>query len=240
MLRYSTFANPLMGIDKSVLSHLLYGLKHGSFLNTLTLGRQQIHLTRDKVSSLVGDQVETEYGHFCEDLLINHFGSTHVDSLDYSSFEGCTFIHDLNKPLPPRLKHLASYYDTVLDLGTLEHVFNIIAALDNVSRLCKVGGRIIHVLPANGQCGHGFWQFSPDLFFGLYSVPNGYTHTEVFMADVPSGSIIKLKPPEAGDRLTVDNLGESYVMVITCKNTEYYSHEDLQQSDYAHAWKTRQ
>ena len=40
-------------------------------------------------------------------------------------------------------------------------------------KLTKIGGMIIHALPANNFCGHGFWQFSPELFYELYSPENG-------------------------------------------------------------------
>jgi hypothetical protein len=37
-------------------------------------------------------------------------------------------------------------------------------ALENVQAISG-GGEIIHVLPANNLCCHGFWQFWPELFF---------------------------------------------------------------------------
>jgi len=66
----------------------------------------------------------------------------------------------------------------------MEHVFNASQGLKNVTRLCAPGGQIIHSLPANNFCNHGFWQFSPELFFSLYSDKNGYSETEIFLADV--------------------------------------------------------
>ena len=47
------------------------------------------------------------------------------------------------------------------------------------SDLCKNGGTIIHSLPSNNNCGHGFWQFSPELFFSLYNEKNGFKNNEM-------------------------------------------------------------
>jgi 2-polyprenyl-3-methyl-5-hydroxy-6-metoxy-1,4-benzoquinol methylase len=66
----------------------------------------------------------------------------------------------MNKPLP---KTLHNKYDTVIDSGTLEHIFKAPEALEYCLLLCKPGGQILHMLPSNNWCGHGFWQFSPEL-----------------------------------------------------------------------------
>src|SRR5258708_37485432 len=75
-------------------------------------------------------------------------------------------------------------YETIIDCGTAEHIFEVSQVLRNLSGLCASGGQIVHVLPANNFCGHGFWQFSPELFFSLYSAASGYGETEVFLADL--------------------------------------------------------
>ena len=115
--------------------------------------------------------------------------------MDFSNYEGATILHDLNVKLKDGEM---SKYDTVLDLGTLEHVYNISNALFNLSKLCKVGGQILHVLPANQMCGHGFWQISPELFFSLYSERNGYGQTRVYTADVPTGQLHKTENQRQG------------------------------------------
>jgi hypothetical protein len=157
-----------MGIDISVINHLKYCSTFGKFNNTITMGRQQIHVD---TSNLFNINTYTP-GDWCENMLIQEFGSTHVDSMDFSNFESANIIHDLNKIIIDT--NLIQKYDTVLDLGTLEHIYHINNAFVNLSKLCKVGGQIIHILPGNGQCGHGFWQFSPEVFFSLYSEVNGY------------------------------------------------------------------
>ena len=92
------------------------------------------------------------------------FKAKSVSSLDNSSYENADEIIDLNLPINKGYKE----FDSVIDFGTSEHIFNVSQCLKNISSLCKINGQIIHCLPSNNSCGHGFWQFSPELFFQLY------------------------------------------------------------------------
>jgi len=214
-----------MGLDVCTIKHLNYCKKYQNFNKTISLGRQQIHT--DTKSFFGG----TSYHLWCEELLINEFKSTTVDSMDISNFEGANIIHDLNKIVDD--KNIIGAYDTVLDIGTLEHVFNINNALINVSKLCKVGGQIIHVLPTNQQCGHGFWQFSPELFLSLYSEKNGYSDTEVYIASVHRhDDIQKIESDTANGRIEINIEGPSYVWVRTILKEDIFKHDDIQQIDY--------
>ena len=64
----------------------------------------------------------------------------------------------------------AGQFDVVYDGGTLEHVFNFPVALRNAMELLRPGGRLftIHTC-ANNLCGHGFYQFSRELFYRTLS-----------------------------------------------------------------------
>jgi SAM-dependent methyltransferase len=79
-------------------------------------------------------------------------------------------VLDLNRPLPAAL---CDRFDLVYDGGTMEHCFSVADVLGNVVRLAKTGGRIIHHLPLNNWVDHGFYQFSPTLFFDFYEA-NGF------------------------------------------------------------------
>ncbi|MGH7249937.1 MAG: class I SAM-dependent methyltransferase [Minisyncoccia bacterium] len=94
-----------------------------------------------------------------------------VDSLDAGDYEGANIVHDLNNPLPVNFNGL---YDAVIEGGTLEHVFNFPTAIKTAMELVKPGGRIFMVTPTNNYCGHGFYQFSPELFFRIFSPDNGF------------------------------------------------------------------
>ena len=159
------------------------------------------------------------------------FGATSVDSYDNSDYESATHVWDMNRPLAPEKK-----YDTVVDLGCLEHVYNVTQALTNVSSLADPGAQIVHVLPANGYCGHGFWQFSPGAVlhavFRAKRLP-GYGGSAGRPADERSWFIVK--KPRGGKRADVVTSKELYVLVRTTVQ-ETFSHDHVQQSDYSFAW----
>ncbi len=180
-IRSNPYLKALLGISVHPFNFLRYAHRSGAFGATATLGRQGLHVKNDVVLATFGGPPDYSHEGYCEDLLLRFFGATRVDSIDYSEYESASFVHDMNRPLPATLE---GQFDTVIDSGTIEHVFNAPQAFDNVSRMCGPGAQILHVLPANNFCGHGFWQFSPALFFALYSKANGYAGTEVFIADL--------------------------------------------------------
>lgn len=221
-----------MGLDYHGLCFLKKAFKDGPFGKTATIGRQNVHVDAGTIERVTGNSGKAyRFGDFCERLLQDEFAAKEVHSFDASDYEKATFIHDFNK----RLEH-SELYDTVIDLGTSEHIFDIAEALRNISRLCAVGGRILHVLPADNFNGHGFWQFSPELFFSLYSEKNGYKGTEVYIAEVRNSTIwYKVTPPRGGKRVEFASRSSTYVLVATRKNKEV-TDPSVQQSDYVVDW----
>ena len=57
----------------------------------------------------------------------------------------------------------------LLDSGTLEHVFHLPNALKSVVELAKVGGRVMLLSPSSNHFDHGFYMFSPTLFYDYFS-----------------------------------------------------------------------
>ena len=228
-----------MGIGIHPFNFLRYALKRsGSFGKTATIGRQNLDPSTNQYINKMSNLAEiVDYGEFCEKLLLTHFGSVKVDSYDYSDYQGATFTYDLNMPPPSNLTGPEYLYDTIIDSGSLEHIFNIPQAFKNISNMCKIGGTIIHALPANNFCGHGFWQMSPELFFSLYSEANGYTETEVFLAGAKDiKNWYKVKNPKNGIRRLLTNNSKVLALVKT-KKIQNISHYTVQQSDYVHIWK---
>jgi SAM-dependent methyltransferase len=221
-----------MGLDIQNIRLLSHCHQYGDFKDTLTIGRQAICVNEEQLKYLLEDDSLTgiQCGEsYCEDIFINNYGSTKVDSIDYSDYEKCTIIHDMNNPILDNFQK----YDTIFDGGSLEHIFNINQALKNVSLLCKPGGQIIHSLPANNQCGHGFWQFSPELFLSLYSEKNGYLNTEVYIASVHRhDDITRIEPHNSNGRIEINIEGPSYVWVRTVLGYKSFNHENIQQIDY--------
>jgi hypothetical protein len=224
-----------VGIDYHGLRFLMYARderKRTSFGEVATIGRQGLHLPPWKVAKLLGLPSMVDLGTYCERLLKEHFGAANVDSYDNSDYESATHIWDMNKPLAPGSKK----YDTIIDAGCLEHIFNVPQGFANISAMANPGAQILHMLPASGLCGHGFWQFSPELFFSLYSEANGYRDTEVFLAALADESCwFKVKKPERGLRADVVGSKEVYVLVRT-RLEGSFTHANVQQSDYGFAW----
>ncbi len=106
-----------------------------------------------------------------QDSLFRLLGFETVESVDYYANEHPTHLLDLNHPLPAELRER---YDLVYDGGTLEHCFNAPQVLANAVAALRVGGTVIHHVPLNNWVNHGFYQFSPCLFFDFYET-NGFT-----------------------------------------------------------------
>jgi len=207
----------------------------GKLGNVLTLGRLGNQIDTKKLKLFGLENNKAFYKEYSDEILIEYLGANSVDSIDNSDFESANIIHDMNNDLDDIIKK----YDTIIDIGTSEHVFNINQNLKNISKLCKTGGRIIHCLPANNQCGHGFWQFSPELFFGLYDESNGYQSTKLYLIDSYNDKSywqIKKKPKE--ERLELNSFSPLYIFVTTVKKLEN-TIQKAQQSDYEYVWEKK-
>ena len=206
--------------------------KKKNFGNVLTLGKQEMILTnedRKRLNLFEKDYVNDEY---IDKLLVDKFKANSVKSIDNSSFEGADIIHDMNKPI----ENLNEKFDTIIDFGTSEHIFNVVENLSNISKFCKNNGIILHSLPANNNCGHGFWQFSPELFFSLYSENNGFSETEIFVFNTHNKyEWWKVEKQKLGERLEISSDAPLYVLVKTIKKSEIQN-KDVQQSDYIERW----
>jgi SAM-dependent methyltransferase len=164
-----------MGIDVHTFNFLRLQAQAAPLGDVLTIGRQSVSLPPGFMEQHLGRGLDAGDG-YCEPLL-RALNATSVASLDFSDYEKATYVADLNQPT-----RLERQFDTVVDAGSLEHIFDVAMAFRNVAGLCKVGGRVVHVLPVNNLNGHGFWQFSSDLLYSVYSRHNGFEDTQVFYA----------------------------------------------------------
>jgi len=236
-----------MGITKNFSHTLVYAKTLGvSYSVTLMLGRQVLYATTEQIESQLS-KFKVDHaplpanleGKFSEPLF-HALGAEIVDSMDYSTFEQATVIHDLNQPVPEKLK---DKYSVVIDGGTLEHVFNFPVAVKNCMDMIRVGGHYISISPANNQCGHGFYQFSPELFFSLFQSRHGFEIKMVAIGlDYPDGQQHWYEvqdPRRAKKRVTLSNDCATHLLVIAQKLTDT-AHVELRpmQSDYEMVWQT--
>jgi hypothetical protein len=115
------------------------------------------------------------------DAVLAWLGADRIESLDYSEYEGATFVWDLNTPIPDEWHE---QFDFVLDGGTIEYVFNVPQVLANYMNLVRVGGRVMVITPANNAVGHGFYQFCPELFNCVFSPDNGFEVNRMVLYEV--------------------------------------------------------
>jgi len=213
------------------------------FSRVVTIGRQTLVgggemelFFRQRGRDDIAERIMAEVGDgYCESLLRTAFEAQTVHSIDASDYENASIVHDMNTPIGA---HEA--YSVVLDLGTLEHIFNVPVALDNVAALCAPGGTIMHMLPSNNCSGHGFYQFSPELFFQVYSETRGYSGTRVFAVPMGSQNIwYEVRAPHMlKARVNITSREELYLMVITRKTGAPLPlvQHPVQQSDYTVLW----
>ncbi len=240
-----------MGIDVYVMNFLGHVRKtYGPLGRTFLLGRQGIHLPArhkpiaDEIlhrngipSNFVGIGGDEPYA----ERLLQALGATEIVSGDASAYEGATFIHDFNEPLPGKIWN-EDQYDTVFDGGSLEHIFNIPVAVANLMRLTRVGGRILSINGANNMLGHGLYQFSPDLFFRVFSAQNGFEILNLFLVsmDEQPALIQAIDPTSVRQRVEISYTSHAnYLMLVARKINEVAPFRQWpQQSDYQLAWES--
>jgi SAM-dependent methyltransferase len=168
-----------MGIDINAAKFLVSARRRGmEFGDVLMIGRQDLNVYPAKLRQvLVRAGLPAELfapsvpdTGFAEPLF-KSLGAKNVFSLDASAFEGADFVHDMNRAVGDELKQR---FDLVYDGGTLEHVFNFPVALQNCMEMLRPGGSFIAHTIANNWCGHGFYQFSPELFYNVLGADNGF------------------------------------------------------------------
>jgi len=220
-----------MGLDLHAYNFLKYLTRNNECLgDTLTLGRQEDHYGWINPENGLKEK-------YCEKILIKEFDALNVESVDVSNYEKATFVQDLNKIWTCK-DLLRKKYRSILDFGTLEHVFNLPQALESIAKSCEIGGQIIHVQLHSDFCGHGFYQFSAELFYSWYSKENGFDDLEIFIAPYCSPNIwYRCLKPERGERceLSGRSVPNSYILVKARKNKEVDNRQCIQ-SDYSYNW----
>jgi hypothetical protein len=228
-----------MGIEYDIADVLIRLRSEGvPFDSVLTLGRQNYTASAKGTRRLFD-----KYGLNCHwvppepypqnyaDGLFAALGAKTIDSLDVTAAEQATVLHDLNQPVPEKLHNR---YDIVLDAGTLEHVFNVSQAFFNCMRMVRVGGKLIIDTMANNYMGHGFFQFSPELFFTLLSKQNGFrTDSVVLVENSPRHRKFEaISPDEAHHRFETMTFWRTTLHCVATKLADVPP-TFPQQSDYA-------
>lgn len=188
-----------MGLTKEITRFILQSAAKGApFGRVLTLGHQYTSVSPERLQQQLAEHGfwpprcgEEEFRkHMADPVdrfegLAHAMGASEVIACDASDYEGAQWTHDLNRPVPESWHNA---FDVVLDSGTLEHVFNFPTAVANCMRAVRPGGRLFLFTPANNYFGHGFYQFSPELFYRVLSPENGFRVDRMWLRANAEGS----------------------------------------------------
>lgn len=230
-----------MGIDSNGATFLCYAKTEGvSFEATAMLGRQNLHGTPAQFRRVFrrfgyDADIVRRAGEHAEEFF-RALGGKQIDSFDASSYEGATHVHDFNQPIPDPWKNR---YSAVLDGGTLEHVFDFPRAIRNAMEMVAVGGHYLGITPANNFCGHGFYQFSPELYFRVFAQANGFRMIRLLMfRDSPRSAWYEVADPQqVHRRVTLLTSLPSYLAVLALRTEvrQIFATPPMQ-SDYQDQW----
>jgi hypothetical protein len=116
--------------------------------------------------------------------------------------------------------------------------------------MTKVGGRVFLANPANNHCGHGFFQFSPELMFRIFSAVHGFAVERIALmeAGFPGIELVPrrgfydvIDPAELGGRVPLISR-HPITLVVHARKLHHLSdplRDPPQQSDYVERWGTR-
>ena len=179
-----------MGISKGAAELFFHETLYegASSGRVLTLGRQDVHLTPMDLAEVAAKYgfpltflgrplSKNADGHISDVDFFQSLGYDEVVAVDVVEKGSPEIMADLNdnwwKNLAACFTNVSPGFDLVVDGGTLEHVFNVPQALVNIHQVLKVGGKVVHMLPASNFVDHGFWSFSPKLL-ARYYIGNKY------------------------------------------------------------------
>ena len=105
--------------------------------------------------------------------------------------------------------------------------------------MVAVGGYFLEVTTANNFMGHGFYQFSPELYYRVFSQQNGYIVEDMLLCETdPRSKWRRVADPQAlGQRVELVNRRPTYLIVKARRTHLVEIFRTLpQQSDYVSLW----
>jgi hypothetical protein len=237
-----------MGIDRYFAEFLGCARKAGvDFSRTATLGRLNLFVDQRSLGAVLRENfgsvtdedvraVRTGSDGYAEEFL-RRLGAKESTSIDASAYEGASLVHDMNLPIGDGLKRK---FSAVIDGGTLEHIFNFPVAIQNCMQMLDVGGHFFSHTMANNFMGHGFYQFSPELFYRVFAPENGFCIHRVVVFEQRVGRprwYEAADPNEISERVELINGRPTYLLVHAERLTDVpIFASPPQQPDYAVHW----
>ena len=235
-----------MALDRRSLEFLAHSRTRGvDFSSCATIGRQGLGVSARDLREvceiarcpITDEDAERLMDGGWLDPVLRQFGTLELSTIDVSDYEGATYLHDLNSEIP---SDLVERFTAVLDIGSLEHIFNVPIALCNYMRMVRNGGHLLLVLPTNNEAGHGFYQFSPELFYRALSPEYGFQIEGMYLLE--SGRrhprwYVVMDPGAVGLRGQFRSRAATHLFIQARRIGPYLGFQPFpQQSDYAVAW----
>jgi hypothetical protein len=239
-----------MGIDRDFADFLLGARSRGAdFDRTATLGRLNLFVDQRSLAAAFRQQGEEASDHEIRamrapgyaEAFLRRLGARETVSVDASAYEGASLVHDMNQPIGDDHKRR---FSAVIDGGTLEHIFNFPTAIRNCMEMLEVGGHFFSHTMANNFMGHGFYQFSPELFYRVFGRENGFRlhRAVVFESRIGRPRWYEAADPrEVGERVELINGRQTYLMVHAERIADVpIFATPPQQADYSALWSKDQ
>lgn len=236
-----------MGLDYNGVKALLIAKRSGvSFKRVATIGRQALHLDIKLLQDVfklfninkddleIGSLLSKSSGY--AEPLFKMLGAEKIFSIDVSAYEGASYLHDMNLPIDENLKNA---FTVVIDGGSLEHIFYFPNAIRNCMEMVETGGHFLSMTPSNNSMGHGFYQFSPELFFRIFTRANGFKTERIlaYESSYKKNWYEVIDPEKIQARVEIINFRPLYLFVQAKKleNLPIFL-SNPQQSDYSALW----
>lgn len=193
-----------MGLLKGHLHVICLEQQKNPFIagRTLVVSQQTVYATYSEATEIISEHIGPRgnfgshrsqqkakrkrnfYKRFDDDLsakqLFELLGAKSVETCDISDYEKPDIILDLNEPADPSFY---SNFDTIIDSGTIEHVFDIPNALNNLAQMLQIGGTLCLIVPSSNSLDHGFYSISPTLFYDFFSC-NGFSDIRCYLREL--------------------------------------------------------
>jgi hypothetical protein len=154
--------------------------------------------------------------------LNDYFHACGLNSVSLDYFDPRAALkYDMNCPVP---SSEFGKYKTVIDVGSLEHVFDTRQCLENCLRMLAIGGHYFLHVPVNGYYGHGLHVFNP---LGLIDALNRNGCRKVFLRF----------STERGDETDDPAQGDCLLWLVVKKENDFEQFESPQQAGWEFAYR---
>jgi hypothetical protein len=236
-----------MGLNINDIKFLLWAKQEGvDFTKMMMIGRQKLYLNvslMDAAFSAFGiKKSKAELAVFFSsqdgyaEPFLRFLGAKEIESIDASVYESATHVVDMNQPIKEDLKE---QFSVVFDGGSLEHVFNFPTAIRNCMEMIRQNGHFIAITPCNNYMGHGFYQFSPELFFRIFTEQNGFKMEKAIVYENSTvATWYEVSDPEAIRKRAQAQTRRHTLLIVLARRTAIKPlfTTPPQQSDYAAIW----